>query len=118
MPTTEKVRLEWPRLFRGIIGLDERILEDLAKVKAEYAIVICKVNLPPGEVLRLAGEQYGIYVLTTRDGHRVAKGIRTERGEDGQNGKTFALKTIRETLPEASGEPLVVEFNYRATSSW
>ena len=119
MTTTERVRLEEPRLFHEIDGLDDHILEDLANIDDENAIVICKIGLPADQLFGLEGEQYGIYIfLINSMGNRVIKGVRTERHE-GQKGKTITLRAVKAVMSAfVSKEFRIVEFKYNTSSCW
>lgn len=120
MPITNQVKLDGPRLFPEIEGLDDHILKDLAWVSDGLTtIVICAITLPPGEIFRLSGEQYGIYIITTnKEGNQVVKGVRTER-YDGKNGKIIAITTAKAVISAFTAEePRIVEFKYPTVSTW
>ena len=110
---------EVKRLFGDIDRLDDHILQDLAKVEYTSAIMVCKIHLPPGEVFRLPGEQFGIYIIMTdQAGNRVVKGIRTEPHEGGQGG-IIALRAAKVAISAfTTEEPVVVWFNYHISSNW
>jgi hypothetical protein len=104
-------------LFPEIENLDASILRNLLKIEGitetKPGIAVCTLDLPPGEMFRLNGIQYGVFLVTRKNGELEIAGVRTER-HDGRGAYHIALKTLKVAL-KALGleEPVVAEFRHR-----
>lgn len=100
------------RLFNDIENLDDHItLTKLSMVQPRPAVVVVKVNLPLGEVFRMPGEEYGIYLLNQdADGNDIIRGFRVGRRYGGEVSK-IAVEIAKMVL-EGMGvkDPQVVYF--------
>lgn len=85
------------QLFNDIENLDAHILEQLSNIKEQTAIAAVKLDLPPGEMFRMPGVEYGIYVkVTDVAGNTVVRGHRPGRGEEvGQAALQAAIMVMK-----------------------
>lgn len=101
-------------LFGDIADLDTSIMQKLETVYEAPAIVVCKVGLPPGDMFKLPGEEYGIYLVTKdEEGRMRVCGMRV-RNRDGRIGRNIVLQAIKMTMSALEvEEPRLFEFAFR-----
>ena len=98
MVTTERNKIDGPRLFPELEDVDNQILEDLAKVGGGPIIVLYRIHLPPvreGEPARPSNDQAGVYFIRTDSRNNlVVKGMRTEPAE-GRASEGVTVRAMR-----------------------
>jgi hypothetical protein len=113
---------EFPRIFPEIENLDDGIARTLAGIKnfsrENPALVIVKLNMPPGEMFRLPGTQYGLYFMTKNDkGEEVVCGMRIE-SHLGPFAHQVVMDAIKMAVEAQGGKLAIYEFTRNLMSSW
>ena len=109
--------LSYVGLFPEIANLDANILKNLLKIEGvtetKPAIAVCHLDLPPGEVFRMPGTQYGIFIIVRKKDETHIRGVRTER-EHGAGAHQRILQALKISIQVLGlEEPVIAEFRHR-----
>lgn len=104
-------------LFPEIENLDVNIYQELVNIQGvtevRPAIAVCNIDLPPGELFRISGTQYGVFLVISKNNETFIRGVRTER-EHGTGAHRPVVKAFVEALKAFGMEvPQLVEFKHR-----